>query len=484
MPAGFADGVDNDTLYSPGTGLSLVGTTFSLNTAYTDGRYWKLTGNAGTTPGVNFVGTTDNQPLELKTYSTRALRLEPGIYGSWYIPNVIGGSPGNFVGAGAVGNFIGGGSSWAENTTNYITGANHAVIGGGWDNHITNGYEGVIAGGYYNTLAGYHGAIGGGSSNLVTGDDATVPGGAYNAATAQYAFAAGRHAKANHRGTFVWADSQTADFASYTNDTFLIRATNGVGINTTSPDAVLDVYGTRNIGNSSDGIVNIGNTAGLHVTLDNNELHAKNGANNSTLYLNDYGGNVYIADSAIVAYSGNGAAVNGPLSVSGAATLNGTATMNAGATVDGNARVTGMVRIGSESGAAPPYYPSSGLVIRRVASTTTSAGSVVACTDRLTLERDGTSGGVRISWSASPGYCVVNATGVTTGGAQVAFHYAIANPGTAGTVTVFSSAQSVSHYDISFGYTYYTSGHHTHVVLDRYDSDYYLMGTITSSYNQ
>ena len=30
------------------------------------GGVWSLTGNAGTTPGTNFLGTTDNQALELK----------------------------------------------------------------------------------------------------------------------------------------------------------------------------------------------------------------------------------------------------------------------------------------------------------------------------------------------------------------------------------------------------------------------------------
>src|SRR5262249_50582930 len=36
---------------------------------------WKLNGNAGTTAGVNFLGTTDNQALELRANNTRALRL-------------------------------------------------------------------------------------------------------------------------------------------------------------------------------------------------------------------------------------------------------------------------------------------------------------------------------------------------------------------------------------------------------------------------
>src|SRR5439155_15374043 len=54
---------------------------------------WKTTGNAGTTPGTHFLGTTDNQPLELKVNNLRALRLEPGIEDANHsgAPNVIGG---------------------------------------------------------------------------------------------------------------------------------------------------------------------------------------------------------------------------------------------------------------------------------------------------------------------------------------------------------------------------------------------------------
>jgi len=38
---------------------------------------WSRTGNAGTSAGVNFIGTTDNQPLDFKVNGTRVLRLEP-----------------------------------------------------------------------------------------------------------------------------------------------------------------------------------------------------------------------------------------------------------------------------------------------------------------------------------------------------------------------------------------------------------------------
>lgn len=41
------------------------------------GSSWSLTGNAGTAAGTNFLGTTDNQALEVKVNNARALRLEP-----------------------------------------------------------------------------------------------------------------------------------------------------------------------------------------------------------------------------------------------------------------------------------------------------------------------------------------------------------------------------------------------------------------------
>jgi hypothetical protein len=39
--------------------------------------FWQLHGNSGTSPGSDFVGTTDNKALELKVGGMRALRLEP-----------------------------------------------------------------------------------------------------------------------------------------------------------------------------------------------------------------------------------------------------------------------------------------------------------------------------------------------------------------------------------------------------------------------
>ena len=232
--------------------------------------FWQLGGNAATIPGVSFLGTTDNQPLEFKVNNIRGLRIEPNLSGR---PNVIGGAPGNEVFNGAAGVTIGGGvintvgaggATIAGGYNNTIRpSASSSTIGGG-ENHIvgTNALCATVAGGESNTIdsrASYgtisggfgdivlanarYGAVGGGYVNLVSGSYGTIPGGFRNSATTN-CFAAGYRAKANHTGSFVWADSQAADFTTTGANQFLIRAAGGVGINTApAPGATLDVAG-------------------------------------------------------------------------------------------------------------------------------------------------------------------------------------------------------------------------------------------------
>src|SRR5262249_50871421 len=103
---------------------------------------WKTGGNAGTTPGADFLGTTDKRPLELKVNGLRALRLEDNgdsnDSGTNYdgAPNLVGGSPWNFVSAGVVGSTIGGGGATNYNglpRTNSVL-MNFGTVGGGYDN--------------------------------------------------------------------------------------------------------------------------------------------------------------------------------------------------------------------------------------------------------------------------------------------------------------------------------------------------------------
>ena len=219
-PSQIADGaVGNAQIAS---GVSINGN-FSGDGSALNG-LWNLGGNYGTTPGTHFLGTGDNQALEFKVNYSRALRLEPTADS----PNLIGGFPDNLVTNGFYGATIaGGGTSGAAN----IAGANYAAIGGG-------------------------------SQNSVSGIAATIPGGTGNTASGDYSFAAGRRAKANHPGSFVWGDSTDADFSSAFNNQFLIRAA-FVGIGRATQISSAEYFGiqTPNTNAGSFGGMYI-NTAG------------------------------------------------------------------------------------------------------------------------------------------------------------------------------------------------------------------------------
>ncbi len=187
VPAGFADGVDNDTTYTAGTGLTLAGTQFSLNTAFTDSRYWQLGGNSGTNPATHFLGTTDNQALELRVNNARALRLEPNATS----PNVIGGYYGNSVTSGVMGAVIGGGG--AAGSVNLVT-DNYGTVGGGFNNRAgdNDGTPGnapyaTVGGGNENTASAVLTFIGGGADNTASGGYSTIGGGYINAASGEMA---------------------------------------------------------------------------------------------------------------------------------------------------------------------------------------------------------------------------------------------------------------------------------------------------------
>jgi hypothetical protein len=197
---------------------------------------WQLGGNAGTAAGVDFIGTADDEPLEIKVNNERVLHIRHGTLG----PTIIGGYSGNFVDASIDGGAtIGGGGTWFLGATNRVTGnfgtvsggaGNSAdidsTVGGGIRNTAVGGYA-TVSGGWTNTASGTSSAIGGGAFNIANGAYAIVPGGRQNTAT-DYAFAAGTRAKANHAGAFVWGDSQDADIASTTWDQVTFRAQNGV----------------------------------------------------------------------------------------------------------------------------------------------------------------------------------------------------------------------------------------------------------------
>ncbi|HQK02064.1 MAG TPA: tail fiber domain-containing protein [Verrucomicrobiota bacterium] len=289
-----------------GNGSGLTGVNAVTVGGVSGTNLWKLSGNSGVRSG-QFLGTTDNQPLEFRVNGQQALRFEPNSYdrpsiiggkGSYVASEVfaatIGGGYANIIQTDAYYSTIGGGIRNTIQTDAYystIGGGNlntiqnnafDSTIGGGWTNTIqTNAYFSTIGGGGYNTIqtnansstigggfnntirvsaasstigggcyntiqtnatystigCGYYNliqtnadyaTIGGGSDNTIqaNSDYATIPGGYKNSAT-NYAFAAGRNAKANHTGSFVWGDSTAANIASAAINSVTFRAAGG-----------------------------------------------------------------------------------------------------------------------------------------------------------------------------------------------------------------------------------------------------------------
>jgi hypothetical protein len=287
---------------SPGQKLSVAGVIESTTggvkfpdgttqtTAASGGSGWSLTGNSGTTPGTNFLGTTNNVAFEIKVNGSRALRIEPDATS----PNLIGGYSGNTVSGGVYGATIsGGGASGLLNTVtdNYgavgggygnragdaagdTSSAYASTVGGGYDNvasgvmatvgggqdniasgnHATasggsvslasgdyatvsgganntaNGYISTVGGGSHNTASGQVATVSGGSHNTASGGVATVGGGEWCTAAGDWSFVAGRYAtngNAAHDGVFLFADSTYAWFDSAAANEFAVRASGG-----------------------------------------------------------------------------------------------------------------------------------------------------------------------------------------------------------------------------------------------------------------
>lgn len=176
---------------------------------------WDTEGNSGTDPAVNFIGTTDAQPLVFRTRNGQSLRIEPGSSVSGGIPttaNIIAGSASNQVAAGAAGATISGGGSTNGGSGNLVTdsfgtvsggvgnlagdlGSNvqsalYAVVGGGILN-VASATSSVVAGGRNNRALGVESAVGGGRDNTAADQSAWVGGGTGNSANGRFSTAAG-----------------------------------------------------------------------------------------------------------------------------------------------------------------------------------------------------------------------------------------------------------------------------------------------------
>lgn len=280
------------------TGFGFSSTNDNSFNVHASGGVRFVTSGAGVSvDGPLSLNGTFNQPLELLANGLPALRLKPmpNDLDDSNIVNVIAGSPANFVLDGAFGATIAGGGAanyYGSRGSNSVLG-DFGTVGGGEANISGNGgtvaggeantaagamsaigggsgnfadhFNSVIAGGFGNTNGGNYASIGGGLHNTNSGQYATIPGGSDNFAGGDYSFAAGQRAKANHDGTFVWADFENADFASTHSNQFLIRASAGVGIGKNNPVSALDVNGVVtaiNFSGSGSGLTGVAPASG------------------------------------------------------------------------------------------------------------------------------------------------------------------------------------------------------------------------------
>ncbi len=147
----------------------------------------------------------------------------------------------------------------------------NATVAGGELNTASK-YGATVGGGGNSTASGFYATVAGGVYNTASGYNAIVPGGRSNSADGRFSFATGRRAKAMHDGTFVWADTTDADFSSTGGNQFLVRASGGLGINSTDinllPGTSLRAVSVNNTTYANLGTEQLG-VHGVHIATGN-----------------------------------------------------------------------------------------------------------------------------------------------------------------------------------------------------------------------
>ncbi len=156
------------------------------------GKAWLLTGNAGTDPAVNFLGTLDNNSLRIRVNNQQTFQFNT----NFSIQRDAGGnargqdavdlqrvrSAATQVASGQY-SVIGGGQ-------NNTASGPYATVGGGWNNRASDSAA-TVSGGRNNIASARYATVGGGSSNTASGLNATVGGGRTNTASGTYATVSG-----------------------------------------------------------------------------------------------------------------------------------------------------------------------------------------------------------------------------------------------------------------------------------------------------
>lgn len=365
---GLQNGTGTDSILSISNGV--VRKVATQNTAISG---WSLTGNSGTTPGTNFIGTTDNQSLVFKANNVQAgkidLALENASFGYQSALAMTTGTNATYVGyqagyANTTGASNTGLGSIALNAT--TTGSNNTGVGMGALGNNTTGSGNTSIGSNtlrFNTTAANNVAVGNSALAFSTTANANTAVGAYSmqsTTTGSNNTAQGYSSLAtNTTGT----GNTTAGAGSMQMNTSGINNTaNGNGalqMNTTGNNnaatgafalqnnttgiynAALG-YGALGINTTGNYNVAIGNAAGATNTTGTNNTLIGNGADATTAALTNaiaIGYNAKVANSNTMILGGTGAnAVNVGVGTNTFDTLNPERfIVNAGTTTSVNA---------------------------------------------------------------------------------------------------------------------------------------------------
>jgi hypothetical protein len=118
---------------------------------------------------VNFLGTTDAQPLVIRVNNTQTFQFNTNL-------SLQRDAGGNIRGQGAVD------LQAARSAATQVASGDYSVIGGGRENTASGSYA-TVGGGAFNTAIGRYATVGGGYQNTASGEDATVGGGWNNIAS-------------------------------------------------------------------------------------------------------------------------------------------------------------------------------------------------------------------------------------------------------------------------------------------------------------
>lgn len=250
---GTAVNVDAVGLYSyDGTAWTKLGGSGSSSTSG-----WNLTGNSGTTPGTNFIGTLDNQNVIFKRNNVQAglLTASNTAFGTSSIPTTATGTGNTSLGTNSL--------------STLTTGARNIGVGLNTGRGITTGSSNIAIGG--NTLSSTTAAAI--QRNIAIGDNALISNNGGNSNIA-IGVNTGTAITTGANNTLIGDTSGGVSLSTGTNNT-VIGSIAGAGLTTGSNNVVLGASAGSNITTGGTNIA-IGNNTQVPSATTSNQMNIGN----------------------------------------------------------------------------------------------------------------------------------------------------------------------------------------------------------------